>query len=113
MKRFAPLLALLAFIAAPVQARPFHHGGRPHHPAPTVVYKSHHDHSAAPLIALASGLVGFAVGTAAAAPAVYTTTTYGSVPVNPQQCYTVVSRSTGNVTRRCVSGGDNQILYVD
>lgn len=115
MKKFLVCLTLALLICAPVQARPFHHGGGHHRPAPAVIYKSHRHHSDTPLIALASGLVGFAIGSAAAAAAPVTYHTTYAVPANTQQCFAVVSRSTGNVTQRCISSynGDNQILYVD
>lgn len=115
MKKLLMLLVLTMLVSTPLQARPFHHGGGHHRPAPAVIYKSHHHHSGTPLIALASGLVGFAVGSAAASAAPVTYSTTYAVPANTQQCFAVVSRSTGNVTQRCLSSynGDNQVLYVD
>ena len=112
MKKLLVVLLLASMISVPAQARPFHHSGGHHRPFSKIVYKSHH-HSVAPLVALASGLVGFAIGSATAAP-IKQTTTY-TLPVNTQQCFAVVSRSTGNVTQRCVSNynGENQVLYVD
>lgn len=111
MKKLLAVLTLVLLSSASAQAWPFHHGRGHHRPAPTIVYKSHHHHFNAPLIALASGMAGFAVGSSmvSAAPGHYTVTS------DTRQCFAVVSRSTGNVTQRCISSpnGDNQVLYVD
>ena len=110
MKKILLLAALIFSISAPVQARPFHHGSMHHRSHPTIIYKTHHKHSTVPLVALASGLVGFAVGTVASTPVIYTTPSS-----NSRHCYTVISKSTGNITQHCISNTntDNQLVYVD
>ena len=108
MKKFLLCLALLSIISSTAVAKPFHHPlpPRPHRPAPIIIHDRHHAET--PFVALASGLIGFVAGAATATP----TTLYTvNVPQN-QQCFAVVSKSTGVVSQRCLSG-DNQVLYVD
>lgn len=105
MKKFLLCLIALSLLATPVAARPFH---RPHHrPAPVVIHK-HHGHFGAPLLALSTGLIGFAIG---ASTAPQTQTVYYT-PTDDKQCFAVVSKSNGTITQQCVSG-NNQVLYVD
>lgn len=106
MKKFLLCLIALSLLATPVAARPFH---RPHHrPAPVVIHKHHRGGLGTPLLALSTGLIGFAIG---ASTAPQTQTVYYA-PVEDKQCFAVVSKSSGNITQQCVSGS-NQVLYVD
>ena len=106
MKKFLLCLIALSLLATPVAAKPFH---RPHHrPAPIVIHKHHHGDFGAPLLALSSGIIGFAIG---ASTTPQTQTVYYT-PADDKQCFAVVSKSSGNITQHCVSGS-NQVLYVD
>lgn len=107
MKKLFICALALSLFSTPVLARPFHHGGHYHRPAKVIVHHSHHGE---PLLAVASGLIGFAVGTATANAAQPVYTNY--VAQDDKQCFVVVSKSSGNITQRCVNG-DNQVLYVD
>ena len=109
MKKFLLCLALLSIISSTAVAKPFHHPlpPRPHRPAPIIIHD--HYHTDTPAIALASGLIGFVAGTATAAST--PTIVYAATPQN-QQCFAVVSKSTGVVSQRCLNG-DNQVFYVD
>lgn len=110
MKKFLLCLALLSIISSTAVAKPFHHPlpPRPHRPAPIIIHD--HYHTDTPAIAFASGLIGFVAGAATAASTPTTLYTV-NVPQN-QQCFAVVSKSTGVVSQRCLNG-DNQVLYVD
>ena len=111
MKKFLLCLALLSVISSTAVAKPFHHPlpPRTHKPAPIIVHDRHY-HAATPFIALTSGLIGFVAG--AATTASTPTTVYAATQQSNQQCFAVVSKSTGVVSQRCLSG-DNQVLYVD
>ena len=110
MKKFLLCLALLSIISSTATAKPFHRPVplHPNRPAPIVIHDRHHGET--PFIALASGLIGFVAGAATATST--PTTLYTVSTPQPQQCFAVVSKSTGIVSQRCLSG-DNQVLYVD
>ena len=104
MKKFVLCLLVFSMFSSAAWAKPWHH-----RPAPVIVHKTHHIHGGDPIIAVASGLIGFVAGSAIATAnqPVYTV----SVPED-KQCFAVVSKSNGTVTQHCVNG-DNQVLYVD
>lgn len=110
MKKFLACLTVFSLISSSAAARPFHFHHDFHRPAPVVIHKKHHFHPGLPVLAAASGIIGFALG---AGSTVKTQTVY-SVPTtqNSGQCFAVVSKSTGKVTQHCL-GGNNQVLYVD
>ena len=112
MKKFVLCLLVFSMFSSAAWAKPWHHPAPPawhYRPAPVIVHKTHHIHGGDPIIAVASGLIGFVAGSAIAAAnqPVYTV----SVPED-KQCFAVVSKSNGTVTQHCVNG-DNQVLYVD
>lgn len=104
------LLALIAFclLTSPAYAKPKAHHFSPHKPAPTIIHHSHKGHHIEPIATIAAGLIGFAIGNASAT-ANYTNY---SATTDDKECFLVVSKSSGNVTQRCVDGS-NQVLYVD
>lgn len=108
MKKILLTLMAVCILSSPAYARPKGHHFRKHTPIKTVIHHSHKGHHIEPIATIAAGLIGFAVGNAAAS------TNYNnySVVANDKECFLVVSKSSGNVTQRCVDGS-NQVLYVD
>ena len=90
------------------QAFPRHHGPHPLPPAPRRVVIHHGGSDAA--WSFLGGMLG------AAAAGVYVAANQQNYyPIDEQQCYVVVSKSSGNITKKCVSTGINgaEVLYVD
>ena len=90
------------------QAFPRHHGPHPLPPAPRRVVIHHGGSDAA--WSFFGGMLG------AAAAGVYVAANQQNYyPIDEQQCYVVVSKSSGNITKKCVSTGINgaEVLYVD
>lgn len=110
MKKFFLVLSLCLMTAAPVWAhhpmsrpRPpvFHVGGVPHG------HRIHHGDSG---IYFLSGLAGAAVGSLIVG-AQYQNQNRTD---NNERCFVVISKSSGNVTKKCVSGsGYDEVVYVD
>ena len=112
MKKFVVCLLLCSMLSSTAWAKPFHHHRPPvwhHRPAPVVVHRAHHIRIGDPVVAIASGLIGFVAGSAVASA---NQPVYSVNMTEDKQCFAVVSKSNGTVTQHCVSG-DNQVLYVD
>ena len=111
MKKFILTLLAVVMFTAPVMARPNKHHNLPSkHPAPVVVHHSHKPkHHVEALSTLAAGLIGFTLGNISSNSTNYTNYT---ITNTGQECFVVVSKSSGNVTQKCVEG-NNQVLYVD
>lgn len=109
MKKLLLCLTILSLMTTSVSAKPFYNKSMPH-PAPKVVHHVHNN--GAPLLTLASGILGFAVGTSIASRPQVVYTAAPVIQNNDKQCFVTVSKSNGNVTQHCVSG-ENQVLYVD
>lgn len=114
MKKFWVVLLGVLLLSGTAEAR-WHHGHGHWGPVRVV----HHRHDYVPAV-LAAGIVGTAVGgyiaasryrDAAVQPGQY------YPPENDKQCFVVVSKSTGNVTKKCVKTSDDnnnyEVLYVD
>ena len=106
MKKFMLSLLAITLISSPVTAKPIRHH---HRPAPAKIIHHHKSHHNEPLAFVAAGVLGFALGNIISYSSGQTNYT---VTTNDKECFLVVSKSSGNVTQRCVDG-DNQVLYVD
>lgn len=113
MKKFWAVLLGMLLLSCTAEAR--WHRGRGHWEPVRVV---HHRHDYVP-VALAAGIVGTAVGSYIAANQYRNTVIQQGQyypPENDKQCFVVVSKSTGNVTKKCVNVSDDnnyEVLYVD
>ncbi len=110
MKKFILTLLAVVVFATPSTARPNKHHPlkKPH--SSVVVHHSHRPkHRIEPLSTLAAGLIGFTLGNISSNSTGYTNYT---VTNTGQECFVVVSKSSGKVTQKCVDG-NNQVLYVD
>ncbi len=111
MKKLLIIALAVLFSAADVSAAPFR-PLFPHH-RPPIVLKHSHKHHVEPLIVAAAGVIGYAVGNAISSNRPTNGNNY-VVYENPQKCFVVVSKTTGNINRRCVNGNNNdEVLYVD
>lgn len=118
MKKFGVVLLMLLISVSAAEARYWHHGGsywrRGYH---------HRDH----IPVVAAGLAGMAVGGYVVSNQYRNTIIYPNQyrntiiqpnqyypPEDEKQCFVMVSKSTGNVTKKCVNSSNNyEILYVD
>ena len=110
MKKFILTLLAVVMFTAPAMARPNKYHTSSKHLAPVVIHHSHKTkHHIEPLSTLAAGLIGFTLGNV-----VHNSTSYTNYNTTNtgQECFVVVSKSSGNVTQKCVEG-NNQVLYVD
>lgn len=111
MKKLLIVVLVVLFCAADVSAAPFHHRG--HYHRPQIVIRHSHGHHIKPLVVAAAGIIGYAVGSAISSNRPASNNNY-VVYENPQKCFVVVSKTTGNINRRCVNGNnDDEVLYVD
>ncbi|MBE6452256.1 MAG: hypothetical protein E7012_02050 [Alphaproteobacteria bacterium] len=111
MKKFISALIALSLLSSPAMAKPSkHHIDKHHHkPAHVRVVHHHKTHHTEPLAFAAAGLIGFTLGNIIS----YSSGQNNYIVSNDEkECFLVVSKSSGNVTQRCVDGS-NQVLYVD
>lgn len=110
------LLALMIFPISNADAKSWHHMGGYWRHHPVRVVKHHHDYVPAAFIA---GVAGATIGS------YIVSNQYKDVIIQPNQyyppengkkCFAVVSKSTGNVTQKCLDTSDNtdyEVLYVN
>lgn len=112
MKKLLIIMIAVLCCATDAFASPFHH--RISHHRPAIVLKHSHKHHVEPLVAVAAGVIGYAVGSAISSNRPAVNQNYAVYEPAPQKCFVVVSKSSGNVNRRCVNGDYNdEVLYVD
>lgn len=108
MKKFFLVLGLCLVTVTPAFAHhPVVHSRPPvHHEV--IVHRNVPKHRVGSGIYFLSGLAGAAVGS------LIVNSQYQGQTESNDRCFIVVSKSTGNVTKKCVSGaGADEVLYVD
>lgn len=119
MKKLGVVLLTLLMSVSMAEARYWHHGG-------SYWRRGYHHRDHIPVV-VAAGVAGMAVGGYVVSNQYRNTfiqpNQYRNTVVQPnqyyppedeKQCFVMVSKSTGNVTKKCVNSSNNyEILYVD
>lgn len=111
MKKFILSLMAISLLATSAIAKPVkpHINNNHSRPAQVRVIHHHKSHHPEPFVFAAAGLLGFTLGNIISQSS--NQTTYNVIN-GDKECFVVVSKSSGNITQRCVDGS-NQVLYVD